>query len=105
MSCCEKKLRPVALIDYERRPYYSKYDRNFRITFDEHLKASQVRTLFPGKDVSPREILSSYTVLEVKLKHQMPSWFHRIIQTHELKRVSISKICSGMEVLGIAIDE
>jgi len=100
-----KKLRPVALIDYERRPYYSKYDRNFRITFDENLKASQVRALFPSRDVSPREILPGYTVLEVKFKHQMPSWFHRIIQTHELKRVSISKICSGMEVLGIAIDE
>lgn len=100
-----KKLQPVALIDYERRPYYSKYDHNFRITFDEHLQATQVASLFPNKTVSPRKILAGYTVLEVKFKHQLPSWFHRIIQTHELRRISVSKICTGMETLGMASDE
>lgn len=100
-----KSLRPVALIDYNRRPYVSKYDSTFRLTFDESLLASNEHRLFPSSSSSPRKILAGYTVLEVKFRHHLPSWFHRLIQTHELRRVSVSKICAGMEVLGLAFDE
>jgi hypothetical protein len=101
-----KALQPVALIDYMRRPYISKFDPSFRITFDEELKVSQTQSLFPGASGSAaKKILPGYTILEVKFRHHMPSWFHRVIQAHELQRISISKICSGMEVLGLAIDE
>lgn len=100
-----KNLKPVALIDYKRRPYVSKYDAGFRLTFDEQLSATHVHTLYPGSASRPIKILAGYTVLEVKFHHHMPSWFHRIIQTHELGRVSVSKICKGMEVLGLAEDE
>lgn len=101
-----KGLQPVALIDYMRRPYISKFDSDFRITFDEQLKVTRTNSLFPKpSDSAAKLILPGYTVLEVKFRHHMPSWFHRVIQTHELERISISKICSGMEVLGLAIDE
>jgi len=100
-----KQLSPVALIDYQRRPYISKYDPSFRVTFDERLMATQTQCLFPGVRYSAKNIMAGYTVLEVKFRHHLPSWFHRIIQTHELRRVSISKICSGMETLGMAFDE
>ena len=100
-----KRLKPVALIDYKRRPYVSKYDASFRLTFDEQLSARNVDTLYPGSDSRPIKILAGYTILEVKFHHHMPAWFHRIIQTHEMTRVSVSKICRGMEVLGLARDE
>ena len=100
-----KSLRPVALIDYQRRPYVSKYDPNFRITFDEQLRATQTTTLFPGSDATTRRVLSGYTVVEVKFRHHLPAWFHQVIQAHELKRISISKIVSGMEALNMAHDE
>ena len=100
-----KQLSPIALIDYQRRPYVSKYDPSFRVTFDEQLMATQTDRLFPGRQRSAKNIMAGYTVLEVKFRHHLPSWFHRIIQTHELRRVSISKICSGMETLGMAFDE
>lgn len=100
-----KNLRPVALIDYMRRPYLSKYDSSFRITFDEKIMATETDCVFPGNKSESRQVVPGATVLEVKFHHHMPSWFHRIIQTHELRRVSISKICSGMEALGLAFDE
>jgi hypothetical protein len=100
-----KRLRPVALIDYRRRPYVSKYDPSFRITFDERLKATKTDTLFPGRSAVSHHVISGYTIVEVKFKHHLPSWFHQVIQAHELQRVSISKIVSGMEKLGIARDE
>jgi SPX domain protein involved in polyphosphate accumulation len=100
-----KRLQPVALIDYQRRPYISKFDSSFRITFDANLKVTRTENLFPQQNkIATKQILSGYTVLEVKFQHHMPSWFHRLIQAYELKRISISKICSGMEVLGLAID-
>tara|TARA_Y100001960_G_scaffold323183_1_gene401166 strand:- start:623 stop:1372 length:750 start_codon:yes stop_codon:yes gene_type:complete len=100
-----KLLRPVALIDYQRRPYVSKYDPNFRITFDEQLRATQTTNLFPRSDASQRRVLAGYTVVEVKFRHHLPAWFHQVIQAHELRRISISKIVSGMEVLNMAHDE
>jgi hypothetical protein len=99
-----KSIAPVALIDYQRRPYISKYDPTFRITFDEELTATSTGGIYTGSHTTPRRIVPGYTVLEVKFRYHMPSWFHRIIQTHELRRVSISKICSGMEALGLAFD-
>lgn len=100
-----KKISPIALIDYERRPYFSKYDPNFRITFDEGLIATETKSLFPIHHGSPKRILAGYTILEIKFRHHLPSWFHRVIQSYELRRVPISKICAGMETLGLDIDE
>lgn len=100
-----KSLQPVALIDYQRRPYISKYDPSFRITFDEQLRATKTTGLFPGAASAPRRVLAGCTVVEVKFRHHLPAWFHQVIQAHELKRVSISKIVSGMEVLDMAYDE
>jgi hypothetical protein len=100
-----KSLQPVALIDYQRRPYISKYDPSFRITFDERLRATKATSLFPGKIGAPRQVIAGYTVVEVKFRHHLPAWFHQVIQAHELRRVSISKIVSGMETLDMAYDE
>ncbi len=100
-----KCLQGIALIDYQRRPYLSKFDEAFRLTFDANLQVTQADSLFPCQSVSSgRKILPGYVILEVKFKHHMPAWFHTIIQAYELQRVSISKICAGMECLGLAED-
>ena len=101
----KRRIKPVALIDYERCPYISKYDPDFRITFDEALRATYTDGLFPGVKATSKRVLSGYTIVEVKFKYHLPSWFHQVIQAHELRRVSVSKIVSGMETLGLARDE
>jgi len=98
-----RRIRPYALIDYCRRPYVSKYDPGFRLTFDSELSACASEVLFPAH-AAPRRIVPGYTVLEVKFSHRIPSWFHRVVQFYELRRRSFSKICHGTEVLGIAAD-
>ena len=99
-----RALAPQVLVDYKRRPYVSKYDPEFRITFDHELRATATPLLFPGPAASPRLIVPGYTVLEVKFRYHVPSWFHRVIQAFELRRQSISKICEGSQVLGICVD-
>ncbi len=99
-----KRIRPVALIDYMRRPYISKYDHEFRVTFDEKLMATKSDELFPDNKAVGKLLLPGYTVMEVKFGYKVPAWFHKIIQSYELKRVPLSKICEGMKRLHIAID-
>ena len=100
-----KRLRAVALVDYVRRPYVSKFDADFRLTFDSELQGTKTRALFPAAgSAQPRKLLPGYTVMEVKFRHHIPSWFHRLLQAYELRRVSVSKICHAMEALGIAED-
>jgi len=97
-----RRIKPVMLIDYQRRPYVSKFDSAFRVTFDECLEGRATPSLYPGESTMKRSILLGCTVMEVKFRHHVPSWFHRIIQSYELQRVSISKICKGIEVFGLA---
>jgi hypothetical protein len=42
--------------------------------------------------------------MEVKFHRRIPAWFHRILQTYNLDRVSISKFVLGMSSTGLAID-
>ena len=89
------------LIDYYRRPYISKYDPEFRVTFDEQLYATRTESLHPPEYAPRRSVLKGFTIMEVKFRFHVPSWFHRIIQSYELHRISVSKICSGIETFGL----
>lgn len=97
-----RRIRPYALIDYARRPYVSKFDPEFRLTFDEDLRATETDSLFPAPTDRSRRVAPGCTVMELKFRHHVPSWFHRIIQAHDLRRRSFSKICEGTIALEMA---
>ncbi|MCB1647709.1 MAG: polyphosphate polymerase domain-containing protein [Pseudomonadales bacterium] len=99
-----KGIAPVALIDYWRRPFVSRYDPDFRVTFDDELHGTETRVLFPARTARRIRLLPGFTVMEVKFGYHLPAWFHRLIQSYELRRVSVSKICEGMSALGLATD-
>ena len=94
-----KNIRPLTLVDYWRRPYVSKYDPEFRMTFDDSLHGCATDQLFPPGYARSRRVLPGYTILEVKFRFHLPKWFHRLIQTNELTRVSVSKFCACMRAL------
>ena len=100
-----RRIQPYALIDYQRRPFVSRFDPEFRLTFDEELQATQTSSLFPKPSDRSVRLVPGYTVMEVKFRHHLPSWFHRIIQGYELRRLSFSKICEGTTALEIASDD
>jgi len=99
-----KQIRPVVLVDYDRRPYVSRFDPDFRLTFDCNLATAATDSMFPSPQINLRKMIPGFTVMEVKFRHHVPSWFHRIIQAYELRRVSISKICTGTQTLGLQLD-
>ena len=97
-----KGLKPVMLVDYWRRPFVSKYDPEFRMTMDDTVSGTVCDTLFPGPNAHRKLTLPGYTILEVKFRFHMPKWFHRLVQSYELRRVSISKVCAAIDVHGLA---
>lgn len=96
-NLARRSLQPVMLVDYERRSYVSKFDTEFRLTFDDSLRATHTPSLFPTAGENARQVLLGYTIMEVKFRHHVPAWFHRILQSHGLRRQSISKVCKAME--------
>jgi hypothetical protein len=94
-------LWPKVLVDYYRRPYISRYSPDFRVTFDDSLQSTRTDRLFGRTTDRRRDFLPGYTVVEIKFRRRIPSWFHRLIQHFELYRYSVSKCCHGMESLGI----
>ncbi len=97
---------PKIIVDYVRTPYVSDFDSNFRLTFDRSLTVTQTNECYDifKLDRAWHKVTAGYTILEVKFFRRFPPWFHRIIQCYNLKRLSISKFSSGMEVCGIAED-
>ena len=93
----KKQLKPIIKIDYLRRPYIGKHGLYFRLTFDNELKSSKISNLnFSNRDEFTLLCKAGFTILEVKFERSIPAWFHRIIQSYNLKRMSISKYVLGM---------
>ena len=93
----KKKLKPKVLIDYSREPFVNKHGLYFRLTFDKNLKCKNLnknlKNIIVGQDLMCK---AGYTILEVKFDRSIPLWFHRIIQSYNLTRQSISKFVLGM---------
>lgn len=99
----KKDIKPYILIDYIRRPYVNKFGLYFRLTFDKNLLSTKGKKLFYDKSyLSWLECKAGYTILEVKFDRSIPAWFHRIIQSYNLNRKSISKFAVGMTTCGVA---
>ena len=83
------KLEPKVLISADRLAFSSKYDPEFRLTFDENLrfrtkdltfrKGSKGKKYFPTTDEPKKSV-----IMEVKTMNAMPPWFVK-----ELSRLMI----------------
>ena len=93
------------MIDYNRSPYVNKYGLYFRLTFDQNISCIKLNDDFGNLNKNHSVLCEAgYTILEVKLDRSIPAWFHRIIQSYELKRISVSKFVLGLEATNLAHD-
>ena len=98
-----KKIQPKVIIDYERLALLSKNGLYFRLTFDSDIKACSSQNIFE-ENQNWKVCIPGNEILEVKFDLTIPPWFHRIIQSYELKRISVSKFVLGMEYTNLAHD-
>ena len=99
----KKKIVPKVLIDYNRLPLINKNGLYFRLTFDSDIKACPSNKIFNSTN-SWKACIPGNNILEVKFDFTIPPWFHRIIQSYQLKRISVSKFVIGMEASNLAHD-
>jgi hypothetical protein len=92
---------PYVLVDYVRRPYVSRFDPEFRLTFDEQIAARATDAMADDR-AQARGVLRGWTVMEVKFRRHVPRWFQQLVQGLELRRRSVSKVCAATEALGLA---
>lgn len=101
----KKRIKPVVVIDYKRYPLIGKNGLYFRLTFDSQISAIKSNNIFyKKKEEQPKACIPGYEILELKFDNNIPPWFHRIIQSYNLKRVSVSKFVLGCEATGLAFD-
>ena len=84
-------------------PLINKNGLYFRLTFDSDIKACSSNNIF-SRDNSWKICIAGNDILEVKFDFTIPPWFHRIIQSYQLKRISVSKFVIGMEASNLAHD-
>lgn len=99
----KKKIIPKVLIDYNRLPLINKNGLYFRLTFDSNIKACESNNIFNSTN-SWKACIPGNDILEVKFDFTIPPWFHRIIQSYQLKRISVSKFVLGIEASNLAHD-
>ncbi len=85
-------LSPTILITYEREPFYYKFDKNLRITFDKDLRFLS----FPGYDDLFEEehlqkVLTDKVIIEIKFTRSFPAWLKNILTKYGLQRRPVSK--------------
>ena len=81
----------------------SKNGLYFRLTFDSDIRACISNDIFKNQ-YNWRTCIPGNDILEVKFDFTIPPWFHRIIQSYQLKRISVSKFVLGLEATNLAHD-
>jgi hypothetical protein len=106
-------MRPVALVRYEREPYFSLVDDYARVTFDRNLQFQHAwdHSLAPphehwtfGDNATSQRgvaVQSSMVLLELKFTTVVPAWMRRMVHTLDLQRLSFCKYTRAIEALRI----
>lgn len=86
-----EKLQPTVFIAYDRVAYYAPENHDFRMTFDDRVRARWDHVSLSagdgGTQISPKGI----TILEVKTMGGMPRWLVDFLNEEGLRQANFSK--------------
>lgn len=93
-------LEPTILVTYEREPYVGRFndENDVRLTLDYNVRARYTESpaeIFNEDNMTP--VVSDRVILELKFNHFMPKWMRQMVQSMNLKQLSISKYCMGVD--------
>ena len=92
-------LHPMALISYDREPYYRKFEPSLRITIDSNLRSAPHPSMKSLLQAAYMPSLPGYAILEVKFRRAVPYWLQSILADFKLQRLALSKYCLGLDAL------
>lgn len=84
-------LRPAVFLAYERDAYFDRSGRDFRITFDENIRA-RTTELSTGMDAGGELLpMGDMILMEIKTAGGIPLWMTRLLSEQQLFCTSFSK--------------
>ena len=85
------KLIPTMFLSYDRRAYYDKDDRDFRITFDSNILARDYDLKIEHKNVDINIFEDDKYIMEIKTLGAIPMWLARLLSELKLSPCGFSK--------------
>lgn len=93
------RLAPAVLLTYDRQAFYSKTDKEFRMTFDENIlwrdyDLSLSKGIYGQPILKPDQIL-----MEIKVGGAMPMWLVKFLNDNKIYRTSFSKYANAYKAM------
>ncbi len=85
------ELLPKVYIAYERKAYFGREDKDFRITFDTNIRSRREELFLEAGSYGKSLLPKGRWLMEVKIKDAIPLWFVRILSELFIYPVSFSK--------------
>lgn len=86
-----QSLRPMIFLAYEREAYYSLAGGDFRITFDENIRARTTELTTQGNDLGTPILPEDTVLMELKTTGGIPLWLSRVLSEQKIFRRPFSK--------------
>ena len=84
-------LQPKVFISYEREAFYSKTDKNFRITFDEKILWRDYDLSLCSGAYGSELLKKDEALMEIKTAGAIPLWLTRFLSENKIYKTSFSK--------------
>lgn len=96
--CRRFLLAPRVAVRYRRRAFFGTYEPNLRLTFDTRVqyRAGTVDLTTPF-DVGKYIVDPRTTIMEIKFTGRVPLWLSRLVATHGLQMIRMSKYCTAVD--------
>lgn len=84
-------LKPMLYLSYDRLSYYSKDDKNLRITFDFNIEWLQNKIDFVQNLPGNKILEPNYILMEIKTEMGYPLWLNEFLSNNKIYKTSFSK--------------
>ncbi len=84
-------LEPKLYLAYDRKAFFSKTNRDLRITFDSNIRTRRYDLKLESGDYGENLLDSDKLVMEVKAENNIPIWLSRLLSECKIYKTSFSK--------------
>ncbi len=86
-----QNLQPMVLVSYEREAYYGTEDKDFRVTFDDHILWREEEVSLCKGSWGNKILKNDEIVMEIKTATALPLWFSQFLSKNHIYKQSFSK--------------
>ena len=84
-------LEPKLYLAYDRKAFFSKTDRDLRITFDSNIRTRRYDLKLESGDHGENLLDEDKWIMEVKAENNMPFWLSSLLSEYKIYKTSFSK--------------